>query len=604
VSGPNIVDAWTDDVTTTQVYDVVIVGGGVTGALMAKRLSDAGRSVLVLEAGTNRAGSLWGYFDDLTTFYLANAKDPESPYPFNPDAPQPSVLDIGTDGGYFVQQGPLPFGSSYARTMGGTTLHWLGTCLRMLPEDFELYTRFGRGRDWPISYDDLAPYYAAAEYALGVSADVEDQGYLGIEFPPGYVYPMHKVPQSHLDHRIKELVGDLDVRLAGQNFPVTLTSTPAARNSTPNAAAGGYRPIGAPGGYGLGERCAGNTNCVPICPIQAKYNSFKTWDTVRTDLVTVAVQAVATRVLYDAETGRVTGIEYQAYADPDSPRHVVRVARGTTYVLAAHAVENAKLLLASNAATSSDQVGRNLMDHPDLLMWGLASEKLWSARGPLSTSGFESMRGGAFRTDFAAFRIELGNEGWLWPTGGLLQLPQDLVDDEGLFGTALRERIADEGPRQVRIGMLMEQLPESGNRVTIDPLYRDAMGNFRPVIHYDLSDYTREGIKQAHAVGSAIFERAGIADHTVYSPKMASYFTYEGTGYMYYGAGHFAGTHLMGTDRHTSVVDRDQRAWDHPNLFLTGCGNMPTIATSNPTLTASALALWCAENVLADLGSR
>ena len=73
-------------------------------------------------------------------------------------------LNGGPDtSGYFVQNGPLPFGSDYVRTQGGTTLHWPGTRLRMLPNDFRLHSEYGQAKDWPISYDDLRPYYEIAE---------------------------------------------------------------------------------------------------------------------------------------------------------------------------------------------------------------------------------------------------------------------------------------------------------------------------------------------------------------------------------------------------------------------------------------------------------
>ncbi|HEY0781851.1 MAG TPA: NAD(P)-binding protein, partial [Thermoanaerobaculia bacterium] len=98
-------------------YDVVIVGAGIAGAILAHVLTHAGKSVLVLEAGTGTARSWDGYQSNLDSFYTATAKTPESPYPYNPDAPQPNVLDIGIPGtGYFVQQGPVAFGSTYTRT--------------------------------------------------------------------------------------------------------------------------------------------------------------------------------------------------------------------------------------------------------------------------------------------------------------------------------------------------------------------------------------------------------------------------------------------------------------------------------------------------------
>lgn len=171
---------------TEKVYDVVIVGAGVAGAVLAKVLSGAGKHVLLLEAGEQAGIELEAvaayanYQTYLARFYTAGAKVPNAPYPNLKNAPSPDVLNLGAfdtkkpvienddwprkdddklrlTQGYFVQKGGLPFGSDYARAPGGTMLHWLGTTLRMLPNDFKLRTTYGRGEDWPISYEDLEP---------------------------------------------------------------------------------------------------------------------------------------------------------------------------------------------------------------------------------------------------------------------------------------------------------------------------------------------------------------------------------------------------------------------------------------------------------------
>ncbi len=603
-------------------YDVVIVGAGIAGAILARALTRAGKSVLVLEAGTGTARTWGGYQSNLESFYTANAKTPESPYPYNPDAPQPNVLDIGIPGtGYFVQQGPVTFGSTYTRTAGGTTLHWLGTCLRMLPEDFALRSRFGVGLDWPLGYDELQADYALAEMEIGVSADVGEQEYLGIRFPQDYVFPMRKIPQSWLDQVLGRTIDGRTVELGGVRRALQVRSTPQGRNSIPNPdyrypegygppdGARGYRPVGAvdPRRRGqdlardLGQRCAGNSACVPICPIQAKYNALKSLAQADGDRLTVAVQAVAARVLVEPDGGRVTGIEYQAYADPSSPAHTTRTARGRIYVLAAHAVENAKLLLASNLARSSGLVGRNLMDHPVVLRWGLLPEPAGAYRGPLSTSGIEDLRGGDFRRDLSAFRIEIGNDGWTWPTGAPATWIDQAVDPGNLFGPRLRAFLADTVPRQMRLGFLIEQTPDPGNRVTIDPQYLDPLGNYRPVIQYAFSDYVAAGMAAGNELATRLFQWLGVDDRTNPAGSFVSSYTWRNQELLWGGAGHFAGTHIMGTSQGSSVVDSWQRTWDHSNLYAVGCGSFPTIGTSNPTLTLAALSFRTARSILRDL---
>lgn len=593
----------------TSDYDVVIVGAGITGAIIAKQLAAPGRKVLVIEAGTDLARSFSGYQQQLQTFYGATFKTPESPYEYNPNAPQPDIVGLPTDGAkYFIEQGRQDFRSTYARAAGGTTLHWVGTCLRMLPEDFKMHKRFGRGHDWPIGYDDLRADYGRAETEIGVAADIADQRYLGVDFGPGYEFPMERIPPSWSDRVLGKRIDGMKVKLSGEEIPIRVRSTPAGRNSTPR---GDYKPRGAvdmaedwgPPIEGqnlardLGERCQGNSACVPICPVQAKYNALKTLsDATAHGYVKVIVRAVASKVLV-GDDGRVTGIEYLRYEDPKSPTHTKHTVTATTYVLACHALENAKLMLMSGLSGRNDMVGANLMDHPVQLAWGLAPERVGPYRGPLSTSGIEDLRGGEFRSRHGAFRIEVGNDGWLWPTGA----PDSTVAaavGKGLFGRGLRASMYDVVGRQVRVGSLVEQLGDASNRVTIDPDVVDDLGLPRPVVTYDLDDYVLDGMAAAASVSAQIFARACIADHTDPLNSFSGIASHRGKLYAWDGAGHFAGTHLMGSDATSSVVDSHQRSWEHANLFLAGAGSMPTMGTANPTLTVAALALRTADEIV------
>jgi choline dehydrogenase-like flavoprotein len=184
---------------------------------------------------------------------------PEAPGPPAANAPQPDVLDLGThpseDTGYFVQRGPVSFRSTYDRLQGGTTMHWLGTCLRMLPEDFELRSRYGVGRDWPLGYDELSGYYGRAEREIGVSADVADQAHLGLTFSEGYDYPMQRIPPSYVDRTLAASVDGMEVTLGGEPIALKVRSTPAGRNSIPRD---GYEVVGA-----VDERREGQASAAP-----------------------------------------------------------------------------------------------------------------------------------------------------------------------------------------------------------------------------------------------------------------------------------------------------------------------------------------------------
>jgi len=479
--------------------------------------------------------------------------------------------------------------------------------LRMLPEDFKLRTRYGVGLDWPLDYSDLKPWYAQAEREIGVSAEVGDQlelqKLLGLEagwFDRDYVYPMHRIPLSFVDQTFGEGVANLDIDYDGQRYPVRVTSTPQGRNSTPNARyPGGYEPVGAVGNPDLGARCQGNSSCVPICPVQAKYNALKTLSVaLQTGRVDVVTQAVASKITL-GDDGRIREIVYKAYRSPDSRAYDTYVARGGVFVLAANPVENSRLLLSSGLGGPA--VGRHLMDHPTMLTWGMADRHLGTFRGPGSSAGIESLRGGEFRKKRAAFRVEIDNWGWNWATGAPTSTVQSLVYDQGLFGRELRETLFDTVQRQVRLGFLLEVPPDPNNRITINPGISDRLDNPRPIISFNLPDYVKAGFAEAKRTSDVIFARMGIEEHTAYSPEDPGYVTYAGSGYTYLGAGHYIGGHIMGTDPQTSVVDSTMQVWDHRNLFLVGCGNMVTEGTSNPTLTMTALTLMASERILAAL---
>lgn len=594
-------------------YDAIVIGAGPVGAHVALQLGAQHKRVLLLEAG--RAGGLTfeGYRSYVDSFHTQWVKDTNSPYPYSASAPSPHESDItkiveGTPdlNGYQVQQGPQAFASTYLRQLGGTSLHWLGTTPRFVPNDFMMRTMYGVGEDWPLTYDELEQYYRQTEISIGVSANKEDQAHLGVWFPDDYDYPMERIPPSYSDNVIDRATQGLTVNLAGHDYPVRVSSLAQARNSIPRP---GYTPVGAVGNPELGQRCEGNSACIPICPIQAKYSALKTIDrALKTKRVTLITQAVVTKLTI-GENGRISGVEYLRYDAEGNTPSTTTTATATIYVLAGHAIENAKLLLASGAANSSDQVGRNLMDHPFSYSWALAPRSMGSFRGPLQTSGIETLRDGEFRKHFAAFRVDLSNVGWdivNYPPDGDVQL----LLAKNTFGKTLRKTLSDTLPNQVRIGFDLEQLPEARNRVTISREFKDAIGCFRPVINYDLSDYTWQAMVESMKLSKLVYHSLGIAEenqHFAYNsdtyPDQKKFRAKDGKDYLlnFIGAGHHIGTHRMGVSPTDSVVNRDQRSWDHDNLYVVGCGSFPTTGTANPTLTAIAITLRSVNDMLTQL---
>ncbi len=596
-------------------FDAVVIGSGVSGALIAKRLGLQGLKVLVVEAGSGNDITVADYDENVFRFYGAASKDNNAAY-YNPkNAPMPRDFETVrlrdgeiNDRGYLVQKGPFEIDSTYSRVLGGTTRHWEGKALRMLPDDFRMHSLFGQGRDWPIGYDTLETYYRQAEAELGVSGDVEDQQYGGLTFgDDGYVLPMHKMPASYLDQVLARDVDGMTVELAEERFELKVRTTPQARNGIPNknyAAGRGFVPNGAVSvdQAEMGGRCQGNTNCVPICPVQAKYDARRTLvQAMATGNVFLLAKTVASKVLVDGMTGEITGIEAKTYDHPDFPGATTRVFKARTYVLAANAVENARLMLASGLPGQNGLMGRNLMDHGYLLTWALMPEPIGVMRGPVCTSGIEDIRTGKYRRNMAAVRFSIHNDGWGWATGGPYSDLYDAVDRENLYGAALRQGLVDTVARQVLIDCMIEIPADPGNRITVDPRFVDQLGNMRPVVSFDLPQYTLETVAFSRRLTKQIYQRVGAKDHSSYDPMAPGWVTHNGEGYVVRGGNHWAGTHLMGNSAVDSVVNDRQQSWGHPNLYLAGAGSMPTIGTANTTLTLAAICLRTAEDIIARL---
>ncbi|MBX8814406.1 GMC family oxidoreductase [Pseudochrobactrum algeriensis] len=520
--------------------DVLIIGSGIAGAIAGAKLAQKGMKVAFLESGKRI-----DRFDAVEKFWNAKIKVPESAYPNDPTAPHPLAHRIGD---YYQQMGPENFKSTYIKVVGGTTWHWLGTTLRNVPADFKMNSLYGQAVDWPFDYHALEPFYLAAEQEVGVAGDsTEDLG-----SPRSGDFPMPLIPQTYLDKQFTKA-------LEGSKYQVR--STPQGRTSV----AIGDRP-----------ECCGNGSCIPVCPVQAKYDATIHLDQAEGAGAVIYDQTTATR-LNLAPDGQIASVDFRR-ADGSTG-----TAKGKVVVVAAHAIETPRLLLnsaqegaANGVANSSDQVGRNLMDHPSKLSWAEAKDPVWPYRGPLSTSGIENLRDGEFRKDRAAFRIEIGNDGHNWPTGAPLSTAVELAK-QGLRGAELDAAIRQVTSRHIRLASLVEQSPEASNRVTLDPEKRDANGMPLPRIEYNYDEYTRAGLAEAEKAHTEIFTALG-ATNINHAKDIQ-------------GSGHVIGTVRMGTDAASAVVDADLRSFNHRNLFLLGSGTFPTSATANPTLTIAALSL-------------
>lgn len=540
-------------------FDLVIVGGGVAGALIAALLPAL--RVVMLEAGSNiedprRHGSSAevdpGRLGAVKQWAGARLKTLKTPYRDSLGEIYAPFPDGSGDYLYGSGAPPKAFKSTYLRRTGGSTWHWQGSTPRLLPSDFRMATQFGVGVDWPLSYEDLEPWYTKAERELGVSGDHEAwDGFCGAHRSERF--PMPPIWPSYSDRQLTAHIEGLII----DGRAVRVRATPQARNSQP---------------YQDRPPCAGNSICIPLCPIGAKYDATVHVRRAVQQGAVLHAQCVATRVV--ASNGTVEGIEVALWDETGVERATVR---GKWYVCAAHAIESARLLLESQLPNRSGMLGRNLMDHPTGQIIGMTPEPWYPFRGPPVTSGIDEWRDGPERAERAAWKSSLGNDGFgRFKDKAPEDVAKALMTAHG-FGESFRSALEAFATRMFRMSYAVEQLPRPDNRLELGAEV-DPLGVRRVHLFYTVDDYTRRAFAHARTTILRIFDQAGITEAQI-DPSD------------YGGSGHILGTCRMGRVAEQAVVDRDGRWFGLDNLFVVGGATFPTIGTANPTLTIAALAL-------------
>jgi choline dehydrogenase-like flavoprotein len=527
--------------------DVVIIGAGAVGGMLAYQLAQSHVKVLLIEAGPRiDRGKALQRFND------AADKSPNAPYQSMPHAPHPMRSDD-----YYVQAGPDTFNGSYLRGVGGTSWHWTGFAARFRPNDFQMRTEYGVGVDWPIGYDQLVDHYETVEREWGVAGFSEfDHG-----APRRTDFPMPGVPMSY---------SDLQIKHALRGLGWTVGPFIHARNSQV---------------FDDRPPCCGSATCVPICPIGAKYDG-----SVHV-LKAVAAGAIlmADTVVDKIEVGQdrqISKINFRR-ANGEAGSATARI-----YILCTHAIETPKLLLISaqedaphGVANRSGTVGRYLLTQVDLDTRALAKEPLYPYRGPTTTGGIIEFRDGDFRRHYGAVGTSFMNRGWKFATGPM-DTAAKLVGD-GLRGSALTRALNERTQRELAINSSVETLPVRENQIVPDPTRLDSFGLPRPKIHFKIDDYTLRGLAEVRKRHDAIVAALQCTEVVTDPHSTANAI--------------IAGTTRMGNDPADSVVDAYCRSHDHANLFIVGTGNFPTMPINAPTLTAVALGLRSLEKILPDL---
>jgi choline dehydrogenase-like flavoprotein len=520
----------------------LIVGAGASGAVAAKRLAEAGIGVVCLEQG--RWHNTSDFVSDRAERELLALKDwhwSQNLRAWPEDYPcEVSEAEIR----------PIMFNG-----VGGGTIHFGAEWPRLLPSDFRVRTLHGEADDWPLSYDELLPYYEQTDTQVGVSGLGGDPAY-----PPGAAPPLPPHPIGQIGRTAAQGMNEL-----GWHWwpgPMAIASQP----------------------YGRLAQCARRATCLTGCPEGAK-GSFD---------ITVWPDAIAAgaRLLTGARVSRITtnerGLATGAdWIDRDGNHHH---QAADVVVLAANGIGTPRLLMISSSsrfpeglANSSGLVGRRLMMHPFRSAIGTYHDALDSWLGPFGQPIYS-----AEFMESDTDRGFIGGAKWsISPIPGPVQLLSRYghmaVGDR--IGPGLHEIVERGLGRAFEWGAEIEDMPDEANRVTLDPDLEDSSGLPAPKVRYRLS----EDSKRALAWN---VERLVLAHGASGATEVTPQFWGPDTGW------HLLGTARMGDDPGSSVVDPFGRAHDVPNLFVVDGSVFVTCGSANPTPTIAALALRTADHIL------
>ncbi|WP_330085212.1 GMC family oxidoreductase [Methylocystis iwaonis] len=506
----------------SEPVDFVIVGAGAGGATLGCRLAENGFSVVIFEAGP-----FWRPLDDFVSDELSQ----QNLY---------WVDDRITGGDDPIALG----GNNSGRGVGGSTVHYSMIALRFRPDWFKSRSRLGYGFDWPISYEEIAPFYEETEEALKVAGPVN--------YPWGprrrrYPYRPHEVNAAGL------VLARGAEKLGVQWAATPLTTVSAPRGKSPPCVYRGFCNYG--------------------CSTNAKQSALTVWIPWALKAgAEVRDLAMVGRIEVDAH-GRATGVTYFREG-------AWRFQRARNVAVAGYAIETPRLLLNSacplfpdGLANSSGLVGTHLTTHAGPGAWATFDEEIRWYKGPPNMAVTEHWNYTDDGKDFVG--------GYAFMSQGPLPMAwaQTLATSRGLWGEALRDEMRkyNHVAGFVPVG---ETEPRLQNCVSLAD-ETDQFGLKIPKVTFSYSENDKRLQRHALRFMSEMLAAAGGYD---------IWTNYKDTS-------HLLGTCRMGDDSRTSVVNSDGRSWDIPNLWVCDGSLFPTCGGVNPSLTIQALACRAADRI-------
>jgi choline dehydrogenase-like flavoprotein len=529
--------------------DFVIVGSGAAGGVIARELSQAGFSVVVLEQGP-RLGSGDFEHDELKYAYLSGiTNDPvTSPQTFRED---PAAVALQSSRGNSLV---------YARIVGGSSAHFTANYWRFHESDFNERSLLGGipgtgFADWPISYEELEPYYTKVEWEIGVSGLAYSSPF---DPPRTKPYPMPPLPVKSSGVLMER--GARKLGLHPHPAPMAIASQP-------------YR--GRPG-------CAHCGFCIGFgCEVMAKSTTLYTMipEAEATGRCEVRPHSYVFNVALD-KRGRATGVQYFDAAKRE------RFQKARAVVLSANGGETSRLLLNSESsrfpqglANSSGLVGKYLMFNQGSGVHAQFEHELNEYKSVQVTRILHDFYDADPKRGFyggGGIDARMGPQpvGWALASGG--DLPE--------WGPEYKARL-EAFPRSMMSTGHCTSLALESNSVSIDPNLKDAWGI--PAIRVTYKDHPDD-----LAMAKFLQDRALEIMQAAGAEK-----TWRAGQRLARGGVHLLGTCRMGNDPASSVVDKYHRAHDVPNLFLCDGSSFVTSGRGQPTMTIQALAFRAADHI-------
>jgi choline dehydrogenase-like flavoprotein len=522
------------------MYDVCVIGSGAAGGVVTKELCEAGAKVILLEAGAEVAphqfrSHCWPYDMQFRGFRG------EKQALFYPGDVTDSIRYTDSDG----------ISVDRIRVVGGRTLHWNAVVLRYAPPDFRQHSVHGIEADWPISYEELEPYYDRIEKMIGVCGQDDKLPIL----PAG----KHYLPP--LPFRCSEEI--LKRTCAPMGIPVIPVRKALLTRDYDNRPACHY--------------CG---HCMDGCDVSAIFSTPGSMlpKARKTGNLTLRPNALAREILIDSE-GLAKGVSFV-----DRVTRKEQEVQARVVVVCCATVETARLLLNSRSrhypsglANSSGMVGRYLHGHlgdsMHIYLDELSGRKPTNQDGALDHAFIPRFQ---TRTPEGAYDFQINFAGNMFPYQAH-RVPG--------YGSKFKDTVRKMQPGFLMMGGFgkVEARPE--NRVTVDPEKKDAFGIPIPVVRFRFSDLDRSVFHTMRQTGEEICSRL--------KGTVTERFSDQPGGF----ASHEVGTARMGKDPKTSVLNGFCQSHDVKNLFVTDGSCFTTSVEKNPTLTIMALSLRAADHI-------